>query len=94
VIPAWERKLPQVMAMERIIESIRVNKGYATGGTATTTTNTVYQPQIVTMTDAAMVSLLQSIDKKLDNPTRAKVVYTDFEDMQIKVNDVKSTFGS
>lgn len=93
VIPAWERKLPQVMAMERIIESIRVNKGYATGGTATTTTNTVYQPQIVTMTDAAMVSILQSIDKKLDNPTRAKVVYTDFENMKTKVDDVYSTFG-
>jgi uncharacterized protein with GYD domain len=33
------------------------------------------------------------VSKKLDNPTRAKVVYTDFEDMKTKVDDVYSTFG-
>jgi hypothetical protein len=93
VIPAWERKLPQVAAMEQIIESIRSSRnGYASGGTVTAT-NTIYQPQIVTMTDTAMISILDSINKKLDKPTRAKVVYTDLEEMETKVNTWKADFN-
>jgi hypothetical protein len=94
VIPAWERKLPQVMAMERIIESIRVNKsGYAAGGTVQQPASISVQPQVVTYTDAAMIGLLQEIHKELKKPTRAKVVYSDFTDMESKVNDVYDTFG-
>ncbi|HPH86622.1 MAG TPA: hypothetical protein PLC48_14225, partial [Ferruginibacter sp.] len=94
VIPAWERKVPQVMAMERIIESIRVNRtGYAAGGTVQQPASISVQPQVVTYTDSAMIALLDSINKKLDKPTRAKVVYSDFTDMEAKVADVYSTFG-
>lgn len=94
VIPAWERKVPQVMAMERIIESIRVNRtGYASGGAAQQPASISVQPQVVTYTDAAMIGLLQEIHKELKKPTRAKVVYSDFTDMEAKVNDVYDTFG-
>jgi len=94
VIPAWERKMPQVMAMERIIESIRVNRsGYAAGGTVQQPASISVMPQVVTYTDAAMIGLLQEIHKELKKPTRAKVVYSDFTDMEAKVNDVYDTFG-
>jgi len=94
VIPSWERKIPQVMAMERIIESIRVNKsGYAAGGSVQQPASISVQPQVVTYTDAAMITLLTDIHKELKKPTRAKVVYSDFTDMEAKVADVYSTFG-
>ena len=94
VIPAWERKIPQVMAMERIIESIRVNRsGYAAGGATQQPASISVMPQVVTYTDAAMIGLLQEIHKELKKPTRAKVVYSDFTDMESKVNDVYDTFG-
>jgi hypothetical protein len=80
--------------MERIIESIRVNRsGYAAGGTVQQPASISVMPQVVTYTDTAMIALLQSINKKLDNPTRAKVVYSDFTNMEAKVNDVYDTFG-
>jgi hypothetical protein len=48
---------------------------------------------VVTYTDAAMITLLTDIHKELKKPTRAKVVYSDFTDMEAKVADVYSTFG-
>lgn len=94
VIPAWLRKNPQVAAYENIIEAMRVNRtGYAAGGAASST-NTVTPPQIVTMTDPQLLAVMMEVSKKLDNPTRAKVVYSDFENMGAKVADAKSNFES
>lgn len=94
VIPTWLRKNPQVAAYENIIEAMRVSRtGYAAGGAATST-NTVSQPQIITMTDPQLLAVMMEVSKKLDNPTRAKVVYSDFENMEAKVSDARSNFGS
>jgi len=95
VIPAWLRKNPQVAAFENIIESMRVNRtGYASGG-ASSITNTVTPPQIVTMTEAAsMLSLLTDIRTELKKTPRAKLVYSDFENMDIKVKEIRSDIGN
>jgi hypothetical protein len=63
---------------------------YPTSGATSSETQT--QTQLAGMIQAdSMVALLQQISAKLDNPTRAAIVYSDIEDAQTEVNNIKTS---
>ena len=94
VIPSWMRKLPQIQRMEYIIESVRQKGSYAAGGSvASNNSNLTSTNTTAIYTDPNMVQLLADISKKLDNPTRAKIIYTELETMDNKVANWKSNYG-
>ena len=47
----------------------------------------------IIQSDPALLATMMEISRKLDNPTRAKVVYTEFEDIKTKVDETRSNFG-
>ena len=78
-------KNPFVMNMLPIMEAIRTNRSLM--GTQSAT----QQNQVIVTTDPATVQLLQEINRKLDNPTRAKVVLSDLDDATKLRDDIRKS---
>lgn len=90
VIPAWERSIPQVMQMENAIEAIRINKGYAAGGSVQ---NSGESPRNDTgrislnIDKSEFVDLLKKIADNTGSPKRNYIVYNDLKDFEGKVDN-------
>lgn len=95
VIPAWERRIPQVMAMENIIEAIRL-RGYAAGG-STPVAAATSQPSLPVQADPVMITAInrfaEAVDKLDKNGVKGKWVYNDFTNFADKVNETESRTG-
>jgi hypothetical protein len=91
VIPAWERKIPQVMAMESIIESIRT-RGYAAGGavSSTATSTTIMQPVDPQMLKA-MNRFSDTIDNLQEKGLETNLVYHKLQKFIEKVNKTENS---
>lgn len=91
VIPAWERRIPQVMAMENIIEAIRI-RGYAAGGNTPVAAAASQPAAPVIYSDPQVVELLKEI-AKTNKSVRGVWVYKDFTDLDDKVKETESRTG-
>lgn len=47
----------------------------------------------IIQSDPMLLSVMQEISRKLDNPARAKVVYTEFEEIKTKVDETRANFN-
>lgn len=90
VIPAWERRIPAVMNMERIIEGIRLNRGFAAGGETTPTNTTAASSVPIIATDPAMLTAITELNAQLKAGLKTNFVYTEFEKMDTKIKNLKA----
>jgi TP901 family phage tail tape measure protein len=85
VVPEWMRRIPQVIAFERVMEGIRTGRGYAGGGS--TGTSRSEMTKIITSTPAVDNALNSTIDRLisvLERGVRGKWVLQDLDDIIAK----------
>lgn len=87
VVPEWMRKIPTVMAFERIMEGIRTNRGASQGSSITNNSTTVNnQSAGITVTDPLLVSVLNRLNENIERGISSKFVLQDFREFSDKVD--------
>lgn len=89
VIPEWMRKIPQVIAFERVMEGIRTTRGYFKGGR----TSPDSDPPLSTESpdDNLKVSdVLIKLYNLLKAGIKAKLVYQEFKEFEAKVEKIEN----
>lgn len=95
VVPEWMRKMPVVIAFERVMEGIRTGKhGYSQGGSTPAPSGSgSTPPAVIEKGDLGLKSAIDRLNMNIEKGIRAKMIYQDFERFEEKVNSVEKSAG-
>lgn len=101
VIPAWERKIPQIAAMENVIEAVRKKGSFAAGGETThpsgfrpgKKTGTGSDIAINVTSDEKLTNAINALVDSTKKPLNANITYTKIKNMADKVSDFENDYG-
>jgi hypothetical protein len=77
------------------LEAIRTNRttGFALGGSTSPTPNTQIPMPIISQSDPELKAMLLQLNKKLDQPFKSYVVYTELKDVDDRMNEINTQSG-
>jgi len=90
VIPEWMRSLPKVIAFERVMEGIRLNKGTSSTLKAVSEKSpSVNFSDLVAQPDTRLVEVLEALNSHIEKGIKTKFILNDFEMITAKLADIE-----